>query len=151
MAIDTPGVTQVNTYTCGATASWSVLRGMGWDIELSDWLATCHAHGLSRYAGMDAAQMDSALHAVGARLVTRKFENCRQVKRLIEAGRPVLFGWDDEMFDDGDHWLYAYGYEKNRVLVGNEIRPGRSKRSVSWCEWRDRLTPHALYVIEKIC
>jgi len=123
---------------------------MGWDINITDWLKICHESGLCPDEGMDADQLAIALKRVGAKIDTRKFRSKKQITKLIDAGQPVLFGWDDEMFADGDHWMYVYGYEKNYLFVGNEVRPGRSQRLVSWGEWRERLAPKEIYVIEAV-
>jgi len=150
VVLDVPGISQVSTYTCGATASWSVIRGMGWEIDFRDWLSICHRQGLTQEEGMDVHQLSSALSEVGANIEARPYKSRRQIEKLIDAGQPVMFGWDTEFFEDGDHWLYAYGYEKDYLFVGNEVRPGRSKRRVSWQEWRERLAPDEIYVIGEI-
>lgn len=151
VVLEVPGVTQVNTYTCGATASWSVLRAMGWKLDFEKWLKTCHDHGgLHPDEGMDEPGLDRALRRVGARLKTTRFRNYDQVRKRIDQGLPILFGWDDDGFGESDHWLYAYGYARNHVYVGNIVRPGFSKGLVTWGEWETRLTPREIHVIEEL-
>lgn len=151
VALDIPGVTQVHTYSCGATSSWSVLSALGWEIDLREWIDICHDAGMSPDTGMDEKQLNKALRKVGARLRTIKYRRAEQLVKLIDAGQPALFGWDDSAsIGEGDHWLYVYGYEKRNVLIGNIVRPGISKGRVSWAEWSKRLVPRELYVIEAI-
>jgi hypothetical protein len=148
VALEVPGVTQVHTYSCGATASWSVLRALGWRISLRKWIATCHAAGMHPDEGMDERQLNKALMKVGAKLRTIRYRGREQLTRLIDTGQPALFGWDDNGEGEGDHWMYVYGYERKHVLVGNIVRPLVSKGRVKWEEWRARLVPRELYTIE---
>ena len=147
-ALEVPGVTQVHSYSCGATASWSVLQALGWDIDIRKWIEYCHAAGMHPDEGMDENQLDKALGKVGARLRTIRYRRMDQVRRLIDDGQPILFGWDDNGEGEGDHWMYVYGYERRNVLVGNVVLPLKSKDRVRWAEWSARLVPRELYVIE---
>lgn len=147
--LDVPGVTQVNTYSCGATASWSVLRAMGWKVSLDDWLQKCHRAGMSPSEGMDEVQLNAALKTVGARLRTHRYRNPDQIRRMLDAGSPILFGWDADEQGEAEHWMYAYGYTRNQLLVGNIVRPLVSKGAAKWADWRERLTPSEFYTISE--
>lgn len=148
VALDVPGVTQAHTYSCGATASWSVITSLGWKVSLRDWLKICHDEGMTPDEGMGVVEMRKALRRIGASLTVKAFRSRSQIERAIDAGQPVLFGWDDEEFADGDHWMYAYGYERHKILVGNVVLPTRSKAKVTWAEWERRLAPREIYLIQ---
>ena len=143
--LDVPGITQCNTYSCGATASWSVISAMGWQIKFRDWLDLCHTCGMRPDQGMDQLQLGRAIKKVGGRLHSARYARFSQVETLIKNGAPVLFGQGADMFEDGDHWMYVYGFDRNRVYVGNFVSALRSKTTWSKTKFYEELTPKEIY------
>ena len=142
--LEIPGRCQVQTYTCGAVASWSVLRSFGYSISLSEWNRRCHRRGCNSDEGMDIDQIAHALRSLRLRVSNHRYRGQPQIRRFIDAGQPLLFGQGGT---DADHWLYLYGYSARYVFVGNVTKPLASKERWSWGTFERELTPREVYAI----
>jgi hypothetical protein len=149
--LDIPGYCQVSTYTCGITSTWSIITALGYRVPLTEWFQRCHKAGCNPDEGMDMDQIGKALKSLRLKVVTKRYQGRNQVSKLVGAGQPILFGQGGEMFDDGDHWMYLYGYSPRNVYVGNVVNPLcpiQSKEAWSWRRFEDReLNPKELYLI----
>jgi hypothetical protein len=147
VVLEVPGVCQVSTYTCGITASWSIIAALGSRVTLKKWYKRCHNVGCHPDEGMDIDQIESALSSLQLRVYTKRFRGRKQIKNYIDKGQPILFGAGRETFRDGDHWMYAYGYSGRYIFVGNVINPLASKQRWSWGLFESELTPKRFYII----
>jgi hypothetical protein len=148
--IKVPGRCQVSTYTCAVTSTWSIITALGFDIPLKEWFRRCHKAGCHPDDGMDIGQIRKALKHLKLRVSAKKYEGRIQIRKYIDASQPLLFGQGREMFDDGDHWMYVYGYSGRHVYVGNVVNPAfpiSSKEAWSWAKFESELNPRELYVI----
>lgn len=148
--LDVPGRCQVSTYTCGITSTWSIITALGYEVSLKDWFRRCHKAGCHPDEGMDIYQIQRALKSLRLKVATKRYSGANQVKKLIDAGQPILFGQGGEMFEDGDHWMFIYGYSPRYVYVGNVVNPlypVASKDGWTWRTFEGELTPRELYVI----
>jgi hypothetical protein len=148
--LDVPGRCQVSTYTCGITSTWSIVRALGYNVPLKEWFHKCHKAGCHPDEGMDIDQIRKALKSLKLRVTTKRFSGEKQLKKYIDAGQPILFGQGGEMFKDGDHGMYVYGYSPRYVYVGNVVNPLYpigSKEAWTWRTFQSELNPREIYII----
>jgi hypothetical protein len=149
--LDVPGVCQVSTYTCGITSTWSIITALGARVSLKEWYKRCHKAGCHPDSGMDIDQIRKALKSLRMTVAAKRYRGRTQVENLVNSGQPILFGQGGEMFEDGDHWMYIYGYSPRYVYVGNvvnEIYPICSTEAWTWRRFEnEELVPKELYII----
>lgn len=138
---------QLSTYTCGITSTWSIINAIGCKVSLSKWFDKCIKAGCHPDKGMDIDQIRRALKSQRLKVETKRYSSSSQVRKLIDAGQPILFGQGCEMFEDGDHWMFVYGYSPRHVYVGNVVNPWASKESWTWKKFERELVPRELYLI----
>lgn len=147
VVLDVPGVCQVSTYTCGITASWSIIRALGVDISLKVWFGLCHKAGCNPQYGMDIDQLARALKKIRLTVKTRRYRGKKQIMSYIVDGQPLLFGQGTA---ENGHWMYVYGYSPRYVFVGNyaDLRfPFRTKVAWGWKKFGREINPRELYII----
>ena len=148
--LDVPGLCQVSTYTCGITSTWSIIASFGLSISINEWFHKCHKAGCHPDEGMDIVQIKMALRYLNLKVYTKRYAGADQIKKYIDSGQPILFGQGSEMFDDGDHWMYIYGYSARYIFVGNVVNPLypiRSKARWTWMDFERELNPRKIYII----
>jgi hypothetical protein len=151
VVLDVPGFCQVSSYTCGITSSWSIITALGYRVPLKEWFQRCHKAGCNPDEGMDIDQIGKALKSLRLKVVTKRYRGRNHVAKLVDAGQPILFGQGGDMFEDGDHWMYLYGYSPRNVYVGNVVNPAypiQSKEAWTWRRFEnEELNPKELYLI----
>lgn len=149
--LDLPGLCQVSTYTCGITSTWSIITALGYSVSLKEWFRRCHKAGCHPDQGMDIDQIAKALKSLRLKVVTKRYKGRAQVVKLVDSGQPILFGQGEDMFEDGDHWMFIYGHSPRYVYVGNVVDPLypiRSKEAWTWRRFEEEeLNPRELYII----
>ncbi len=151
--LDVPGRCQVSTYTCGITSTWSIITALGYRVPLKEWFRRCHRAGCHPDEGMDIDQIGKALKSLRLKVVTKRYRGRSQVAGLIDSGQPILFGQGGDMFEEGDHWMYLYGYSPRYAYVGNVVNPCyaiRSKEAWGWQRFEEEeINPKELYLINQ--
>jgi hypothetical protein len=120
-------------------------------VPLKEWFQRCHKAGCNPDEGMDIDQIGKALKSLRLKVVTKRYRGRNQVVKHIDSGQPIIFGQGGEMFEDGDHWMYLYGYSPRNVYVGNVVNPAypiQSKEAWTWRRFENKeLNPRELYLI----
>ncbi len=123
------------------------LGGLGYKSGLREWNKRCHNAGCGACDGMDIDQIAKALKTLRLKVRSHRYRGQDQVRRFIDRGPPLLFGQGEDMFEDGDHWMFIYGCSKRQVYVGNVISPLQSTELWGWKRFRRELNTQELYSI----
>lgn len=138
-----PGYSQLDPYSCGATAGWAVVK-------------TFHSRGVSfrRFyqdckplplEGTTEKMLVKSLRRNGIGVSFRTDLNYVGIRAAIEAGFPIIATVGHE-YSDGAHWIviYGIGWRPKRVFLCNQVNcgwPGFSRDELTWEDFRGLRNP----------
>jgi len=129
-SLDIRGYTQLDTYSCGAVAGWTILRALYPKSSWKDFYAKCPP---SPEDGLDDMPLLKALRSFGIGVGTKgdglTFE---AIKKAIGSGYPILTVLSRGR--DLAHWVVIYGYSETKkpksqlvYVAGNNFMGLRTK------------------------
>jgi hypothetical protein len=108
-SLDIRGYAQLDGYSCGAIAGWTILSSIHPDSSWEEFYARCSP---SAEIGVYDAALLKALRAFGIGVRTKQggmtFE---AIKKAIESGFPILTSVK-RLQPDTAHWIVVYGYSE---------------------------------------
>lgn len=130
-----PGFRQLDCYSCGATAGFSVVRAFHPRARFADFYAACNP---SPTSGMSKRMLIRALRCHGVGVSDRSRMSFDDIADATERGFPLVAGIGHE-FPDGDHWvtIYGVGRKPKRLFVCNQpsIMSLHGREEFMWQEW----------------
>ncbi len=129
-----PGYSQLDPYSCGATAGWAVVKtfhrtGIGFRKFYGD----CDPQP---FDGTTEGKLVKSLRCNGIGVSVRSNLNYARIRAAIESGFPVITTIGHE-YSDGAHWvvIYGIGWRPKRVFLCNQVNfgwPGFSRDELTW-------------------
>ena len=134
-----PFFCQLDWYSCGAVAGWSVVKYF--HPEAKFWAFYSDVSPLP-LVGTSEGKLVRALRRHGIGVSIRRHLRFADLCASIESSCPVIVGVGHE-YPDGDHWLVIYGVgrQPQRIFACNWVRPGRSRETLTWAEFRALWNP----------
>ena len=131
------GYSQIDSYSCGVAAAWSVLRYLRPDADFREFDAACAPNPES---GTSTAQLSAALRRYQLCVVRLREVDFATIRMFLKSGLPVLttireLHWEEDMH----HWvaIFGYGWKPRRIhYIGRTRAPGFSKRELDWREFK---------------
>jgi len=138
-----PGYSQLDPYSCGATAGWAVVKtfhrtGIGFRKFYGD----CDPQP---FDGTTEGKLVKSLRCNGIGVSVRSNLNYIRIRAAIESGFPVITTIGHE-YSDGAHWvvIYGIGWRPRRVFLCNQVNfgwPGFSRAELTWEDFRNLWNP----------
>ena len=131
------GYSQLDSYSCGVAAGWSVLRYFRPEADFQTFDTDCAP---DPDWGTSTRRLAAALRGRDLRVVQLRDLDFAALRLLLKSGFPVLttvreWHWQEHTH----HWvvIYGYGWKPNRIhLIGRTGAPGFSKRELPWQEFK---------------
>lgn len=137
-----PGYSQLDPYSCGATAGWAVVKTFHPKASFRKFYRDCDPRP---FTGTPDGRLVKALRSNGIGVSIRTNLNYARIRACIESGFPVIA---TVAYEGGyaDHWvtIYGIGWRPKRVFVCNQILqgwPGFGREELSWADFRDLWSP----------
>ena len=132
-----PGYSQLDPYSCGATAGWAVVKTFHPKASFRKFYRDCDP---LPFEGTTETKLVRALRRNGVGVSVRADLNYRSIRASIEAGFPVIttIGYQQA---EAEHWVVVYGagWRPRRVFVCNQILqgwPGFGRKELTWGDFR---------------
>jgi len=137
-----PGYSQLDPYSCGATAGWAVVKTFHPKASFRKFYQDCDPLPLE---GTTETKLVKALRGNGVGVSVRSNLNYARIRAAIESGFPVIATVGYE-YSDGAHWIviYGIGWRPSRVFLCNQVNagwPGFSRDELIWEDFRRLWNP----------
>jgi len=137
-----PGYSQLDPYSCGATAGWAVVKTYHPKASFRTFYKNCNP---LPFEGTTEGKLVRALRRNGVAVSLRSNLNYARIREAIEGGFPVITTVSYENAD-ADHWIviYGVGWQPRRVFLCNQVLqgwPGFGRDELSWPEFRSLWSP----------
>jgi hypothetical protein len=131
------GFSQLDSYSCGVAAGWSVLRYFNPSANFRKFDHACAPHPKW---GTPTRQLVTALRKNGLRVYRLGDLDFDAITAFLESGFPILTtirkrDWAENLH----HWtvIYGFGSKPRRVLViGRSGAPGFAKMELAWRKFK---------------
>lgn len=126
VTLDVRGFRQTDTYSCGASAGFSVVSTFHPEVDFDDFYEVLRP---KPGAGVNAQNLCRALRRFKVGFKTREYMSFEQIAKSIDDGFPIIVGRLTEHGED--HWsvVYGYGREPKSVFLicrsGNPLLPAK--------------------------
>ena len=146
--LDVPSFSQVDTFSCGAIAAWSIVETFR---PRANFWRFYQAVRPEPDDGVGLRRVLAALKKFGIGTRVRRRMGWKEIRAAIGDGHPMLIGTGKEDPDSqGDHWstLVGYATHPRRVFLGNQPGLLRNRVCVDWAEFREEWwNPPAVAII----
>ena len=134
------GYSQLDSYSCGVAAGWSVLRYFKPGAIFREFDEACAP---SPRTGTSTRKLAAALRRHDLRVFPLRDLDFEAITAFLESGFPLLTTIrDPEWEKNTHHWvvIYGFGWRPRRMhFVGRAI-PGFTKRGLSWRKFKSLWT-----------
>jgi len=136
--LDVPLRCQLDSYSCGAQAGFTVARALGSRVSYGQFRRSLK---LSR-DGSEPGQLVRALVRHGVKADTVCKLSMDRLRDCIDQGQPVIIGVQNPKADAG-HWVVVYGYDLDAgtVFMGVNGMPWFNRREYPVREFRKLWEP----------
>jgi hypothetical protein len=135
--LDVPSFSQVDTFSCGAIAGWSIVETFR---PRANFWRFYQAVRPEPGVGVGPRRVLAALKKFRIGTHLRYKMDWKDIRATIDKGFPMLIGTGKEDPDaQGDHWSTLVGYANHprRVFLGNQPGLLRNQVCVEWAEFRN--------------
>jgi hypothetical protein len=135
-----PGYSQVDPYSCGATACFAVVRTFHPQANFQKVYSDTNP---LPFEGVSERKLVRALRRNGVGVAVRFNLDYQSIRAAIEGGFPLIVGIGNDMFKDGDHWavIYGIGWNPRRIFISNQPNFGNSREELTWSGFRSIWIP----------
>ena len=119
--LDVPSYCQTDSYSCGATAAYAVLKTFKPRADFARFYADVRPLPKD---GCGPRRVTAALEKFGVGVACKKNLTWKDICKNIDSGFPMLIGTGKEDPKlQGDHWsvLYGYAVKPDRVFLSNQV------------------------------
>jgi hypothetical protein len=135
------GYSQLDAYSCGVAAGWSVLRYCKRESHFREFDTDCAP---SRRTGTSTRNLYAALRRHGLRVFPLRDLDFEAITTFLKSGYPIFTTirephWKKETH----HWavIYGFGWRPRRMyFVGRIGIPGFTKRALAWRKFKSLWT-----------
>jgi len=131
------GFSQLDSYSCGVAAGWSVLRYFKPEANFQKFDEACAPHP---EWGTSTRRLVTALRKHGLRVHRLGDLDFDAIKAFIKSGFPILTTIRERHWEDNlHHWsvIYGFGTKPRRMhVIGRTCAPGFAKMEVAWRKFK---------------
>ena len=131
------GYSQLDSYSCGVAAGWSVLRYFRRGAIFREFDTACAP---SPRTGTSTRKLAAALRRHDLRVFRLRDLDFEALTVYLQSGFPVLTTIREPHWEkDTHHWavIYGFGWKPRRMhFVGRTGTPGFTKRELSWRKFK---------------
>lgn len=131
------GFSQLDSYSCGVAAGWSVLRYFNPEANFREFDRACSPHP---EWGTPTRRLVTALRKNGLRIHRLGDLDFDAIKSFLESGFPILTTIRERHWEDNlHHWavIYGFGSKPRRMhIVGRSGAPGFAKMEMAWRKFK---------------
>lgn len=135
------GYSQLDSYSCGLAAGWSVLRYFKRGAIFRAFDEACAP---SPRTGTSTRKLAAALRHHDLRIFPLRDLDFKAITAFLESGFPILTTIREPHWEkDQHHWavIYGFGWRPRRMhFVGRVGVPGFTKRELSWRKFKSLWT-----------
>ncbi len=131
------GYSQLDTYSCGVAAGWSVLRYFDPEAEFQEFDSACAPHP---EWGIPTRRLATAFRRHGLRVYRLGDLDFDAITSFLESGFPILTTIRERDSEENlHHWavIYGVGWKPRRMhIVGRTGAPGFAKMEMAWRKFK---------------
>jgi hypothetical protein len=133
VCLDLPLYRQVDSFSCGPVAGWTVIKGIYPEANIRNKKAFFKLCRPNPVFGTTTNKLVSALKKTGVGLLVKKNKlSFLEIKKQLNLGFPIIACIQFEGHAEA-HWTVVYGYSKNNVYLANNaysLNPGAKKATI---------------------
>lgn len=131
------GFSQLDSYSCGVAAGWSVLRYFKPEANFREFDQACAP---SPRTGTSTRKLSAVLRRHDLRVFHLRDLDFEALTAFLESGFPILTTIREQHWDDNlHHWavIYGFGSKPRRMhIVGRTGAPGFAKMELAWRKFK---------------